>query len=773
MRKLFVVLSLLVVASMALAACGTPAPATTAPATQAPTEPPAAGFHAADTTTFVIAESEVGIDTLDPALAYDTASGEIIQNVYDSLIFYDGEATDKFVPQLASEMPTVSADGTVYTFKIRSGVKFHLGGDLTPSDVAYSFQRGLLQGGYSSPQWLLAEPFFGVGNDDITIVVGNDLSEKMSAKLDELAAALDLATFDSAAFGTFFTDYAAYVQTLGFTVDAATILADEANVTTIDEMVAGLATAADDAAKLDAIKTAASDLVSAAGVDPYALPDDRDALSAVASDVLTATAEKVISMIVADDAAGTVTMTLAQPWGPFLATIAQSWGSVMDKEWVIENGGWDGTAETWQNFYGMASADDPFSTIVNGTGPFTLEKFANGEEIILARNDAYWKEPAKLERVILKQVPEWGTRFSMMQAGDADLATVPPANRSQMDELVGAFQVYDPATNAYGPVAEVCGYDAAALGSAKFTACASGEAGNGGAFLARLGRPGISMDVLLYNWMIATSEESPNPYIGSGKLDGNGIPADFFSDVHIRKAFSYSFDFDTLINDVYSGEATQSLQLTLPGMPGFFLDTPHYSFDLAKAEEEFKLADVDKDGIAAGDDPEGDVWTTGFRVQMSFNQGNNTRQTIAEILAGSLAEVNELFVVETLGLPWPAYLRAMRAKQIPIMTGGWLEDIHDPHNWYQPYTTGTYGGRQSLPADVKAQFSDILNRGVSETDPAKRAEIYKEANQLYYDLAVALPLDVITSHGFSQRWVEGVILNPIFPGLYYYTISKN
>jgi peptide/nickel transport system substrate-binding protein len=319
----------------------------------------------------------------------------------------------------------------------------------------------------------------------------------------------------------------------------------------------------------------------------------------------------------------------------------------------------------------------------------------------------------------------------------------------------------------------VCAYDAAALATAKFTACAAGETGNGQPFLARIGRPGISMDVLLYNWNIATSAESPNPYIGSGKLDGNGIPADFFSDVHIRKAFSYSFDFDTYIADVFSGEAVQSFQLTLPGMPGFFLDTPHYSYDLAKAEEEFKLADLDKDGIPAGDDPEGDVWTAGFRVQMAYNQGNSSRQTICEILASSLATVHPRFVVETLGLPWPAYLRAQRAKQIPIMTGGWLEDIHDPHNWYGPYTIGTYGGRQGLPADVKDQFREILGRGVSELDPAKRGEIYKEANQLYYDLAVGLPLYVATSHGFSQRWVEGVILNPIFPGNYYYTIYKN
>jgi peptide/nickel transport system substrate-binding protein len=544
--------------------------------------------------------------------------------------------------------------------------------------VAYSFQRGLLQGGYSSPQWLLAEPFFGVGNDDITVLV-----------------------------------------------------------------------------------------------DGGASADDRDALVANDPALLVAACETVKAAIVADDAAGTVTMTLAQPWGPFLATIAQGWGSVLNQAWVIENGGWDGSCDTWQNFYGMTSADDPLSTIENGTGPFFVEKLANGEEVILARYDGYWRDPAKLERVILKQVPEWGTRFTMMQAGDADIATVPVANRSQMDELVGAFQVYNAETNSYGEIVEVCGYDAGGLGFEKFTACAAGEAGNGEPFLARLGRPGLSQDVLLLNWNIATSEESPNPYLGSGKLDGNGIPGDFFSDVHIRKAFAYCFDWETVINDIYSGEAIQSYQLPLPGMPGFSLDTPHYTMDLAMCEAEFKLADLDKDGIPAGEDPEGDVWTTGFRVQMLYNQGNTTRQTYAEILAGNISQVNNIFSVEILGLPWAGYLRAQRAKQIPIMTGGWLEDIHDPHNWYQPYTTGTYGARQSLPQDVKDQFKAFLDAGVAEVDPAARSAIYAQANQLYYDLAVGVPVVLATSHGFTQRWVQGMVLNPIFSNIYYYPVYKD
>jgi peptide/nickel transport system substrate-binding protein len=158
---------------------------------------------------------------------------------------------------------------------------------------------------------------------------------------------------------------------------------------------------------------------------------------------------------------------------------------------------------------------------------------------------------------------------------------------------------------------------------------------------------------------------------------------------------------------------------------------------------------------------------------MAYNQGSQIRQTVAEILAGNLATVNELFSLETLGLPWASYLRSQRARQLPIMTGGWLEDIHDPHNWYQPYTTGTYGVRQSLPDDVKAQFKDILDRGIAELDPEKRHEIYQEANQLYYDQAVGFGLYNPTSHAYRQRWVQGEILNPIFPGFYYYTMYKD
>ncbi len=696
MRKLHVLLAVLLVAGIVLSACQ-PAVAPTAAPTEPPatepvatepaaTEPvveetaaPAMEFKSKDPSTLTIAYADLSVDTLDPALAYDTMSGEILQNVYETLVFYDGESLSDYVPKLASEMPTISADGLTFTFKIRENVKFHNGDVLTPTDVAYSFQRGLLQGGTSSPQLLLSEAFLGVGVDDISLLV-----------------------------------------------------------------------------------------------DPEGnLYDDRAGIIAADPAVVKAACETVQAALVADDAAGTVTMTLKQPWGPFVSTIANNWGSIMDKKWVVENGGWDGTCDTWQNFYGMASADDPFSIIANGTGPFKLDKFVNQDEIVLARNDDYWREPAKLAKVVFKQVPEWGTRFAMMQTGDADLVTVPAANRSQMDALVGEMAQYDAATGKYGELAGVCGYDGSKLAAEKFVPCEAG-ASSENPFVLRIGRPVLSMDVLLPNWNIATSEESPNPYIGSGKLDGNGIPADFFSDIHVRKALAYCFDWETFISDVFAGEAVKSFQLPLPGMVGYDPDLPQYDFDLAKCEEEFKLADIDKDGIAAGDETDGtDVWNLGFRVQMAYNQGNNTRQTIAEILSSNLAAVNPLFSVETLGLPWATYLRIQRAKQLPLLTGGWLEDIHDPYNWFQPYTYGTYGGRQGLPTELKQEFQADLVKAVTEPDEATRAELYKAISMKYYELAVAIPLETTTTHGFTQRWVHGQVLNPIYSGGIYYTWYKN
>ncbi|MGB9615440.1 MAG: ABC transporter substrate-binding protein, partial [Fervidobacterium sp.] len=89
----------------------------------------------------VYVEATIGEpDTLDPHLAYDTASGEVLFNVYENLIAYKGRSVSEFEPRLATEVPTVKNGlikdgGKTYVFPIRKGVKFHNGNPLTPEDV--------------------------------------------------------------------------------------------------------------------------------------------------------------------------------------------------------------------------------------------------------------------------------------------------------------------------------------------------------------------------------------------------------------------------------------------------------------------------------------------------------------------------------------------------------------------------------------------------------------------------------------------------------------
>lgn len=103
--------------------------------------------------------------TVDPAWAYDIASSELIFNVYETLIFYDGKSVDEFVPMLATDW-WISSNGSTYTFRVREGVRFHYLSPLTTEDVEYSFERIMVYG--QGCAWMLYDALFNVWEVDLT-----------------------------------------------------------------------------------------------------------------------------------------------------------------------------------------------------------------------------------------------------------------------------------------------------------------------------------------------------------------------------------------------------------------------------------------------------------------------------------------------------------------------------------------------------------------------------------------------------------------------------
>ena len=86
----------------------------------------------------------------------------------------------------------------------------------------------------------------------------------------------------------------------------------------------------------------------------------------------------------------TVVFSLCGPDVAFLSKIAAPAFAINDAGWLEAHIGPAG------------GSDQPIVSAVNGTGPYRLERWDRGSEISLARNDTYWGEPAKNERVIVR-----------------------------------------------------------------------------------------------------------------------------------------------------------------------------------------------------------------------------------------------------------------------------------------------------------------------------------------------------------------------------------
>lgn len=124
---------------------------------------------------------------LDPHITNATATRNMLENVYDTLVAFDSSL--RIVPALA-ESWTVSDDGLVWTFDLRDGVTFHNGEPLEASDVVFSIHR-IKDPAVASPR---ADDFAVVSAieapDADTVVM--TLSQPFSPLLSKLAASLNV-----------------------------------------------------------------------------------------------------------------------------------------------------------------------------------------------------------------------------------------------------------------------------------------------------------------------------------------------------------------------------------------------------------------------------------------------------------------------------------------------------------------------------------------------------------------------------------------------------
>ena len=88
---------------------------------------------------------------LDPHLSTTALVETLTNHVYEGLYTLDQD--NRPIPMLAESMPAVSPDGLTYTFKLRRGVKFHNGKEMTAEDVVASLKRWGQQANQGKVLW--------------------------------------------------------------------------------------------------------------------------------------------------------------------------------------------------------------------------------------------------------------------------------------------------------------------------------------------------------------------------------------------------------------------------------------------------------------------------------------------------------------------------------------------------------------------------------------------------------------------------------------------
>ena len=570
------------------------------------------------------------IDSLDPHYAYDSASGEVLYNVYNALIGYKLGSVSEFVPELSVNVPSIE-DGTIrdngqtYEFTIRKGVKFHNGNALTASDVEYTIERALLYDPDGGPIWMFSDPM--ISQFRLKYAIENYTGKNWDEVFDEAEKE------PKPGFEQTFVDFYHDV------------------------------------------------------IDP----------------IIEVEGDKVI-------------IKLQKAFPPFLNVMAEysSWAMIIDKEWSIESGLWDGNPGNWWKYYNLRKEDSPMYAVSNGTGPYKVAEVDRSQnKIILERNDDYWMEPAAVRRVVIHGIAEWSTRKAMFEKGDAQILYTPPEYKEQARSIPGS--------------------------------------------VINENYPSLGVNSAQFLWNI----NDDSKYIGSGKLDGEGIPTTFFSDKDVRLGFIYAFDNDTFINEVINNNGFTPPTVLIKGLLGYNPDIPVRKFNIEKAREHFKKA------------YNGKLWNIGFKMIITYNTGNDTRRNVAELLSAGIKTVNPKFNVEAKGVEWPTFLDARKNGSLPLLIIGWNADYPDPNNFIFTYyhSDGDYGSAygESFDEFVKLSrdefdgmsFNDYILKASLLTDNDGRVKMYDVIQKFAIEEGIGMPLVQLYASNVLHESVKGWVSNPM------------
>jgi len=242
------------------------------------------------------------------------------------------------------------------------------------------------------------------------------------------------------------------------------------------------------------------------------------------------------------------------------------------------------------------------------------------------------------------------------------------------------------------------------------------------------------------------------PILGTYYIDFvNNKPP--FDNAKVRKAFSLAIDRNYLVENVKKGGETPATGFVPYGIadvkqePDFRTTAGDYIS--VKPEDYEKNVEEAKKLLAEAGYPDG----KGFpKVTYGLNSGSG-HEPVAEALQQMWKE-NLGVEVEILAQEWNVFQQSRKDGVYNINRNGWIGDYMDPSTFMDIFTSGN-GQNNAKYSNPK--YDELIAAARKESDPAKRIQLFHDAEKLLMDDAAIAPLYFYTEPVVISPKLQGVV----------------
>lgn len=433
----------------------------------------------------------------------------------------------------------------------------------------------------------------------------------------------------------------------------------------------------------------------------------------------------------------TVTFHLFKPVPYFLDLLSDTPSSIMEYKWAAANGAaLSFTPAGFKAYMNESNAANYVGYLQNhtmGSGPFTVAQVQPGESITLAPNKYYvppaYGFPKSNYTVVIEYVKEATTAILLLEDGQADIVSNLPTSNLPSVQLLSSQGKVD--TYTFG-----------------------------------------TMTTYFYPFNFNINVTMLRS-IGSSY----SIPAHYFANLYVRKAFVEAFNYSQFLNDILGNSkfhltlGTGYVGLLVNGMIGYkpesqWMNVPSYNLTQAK---QYLLES-------------GNISTV-VNFPIFVQSGDTTNFAAVSMWASAIHSIDSNITITPVYITFSQMISYAVENQnpMPIYDLGWGTSIPDPINMIPPmYNPGGFypsgdgissvGSLRAMGYTQEAQnFSMIANLSESASvniNLTQRTIEYQQANQIGINMTLYLYTYQPTGLWIYQSWLKGVQAqeNPVVGG---------